>query len=67
MPIIRLSQQPDQRSAWAYWIRGLRRNIYSQGGEDQIIAELFEIMGIENRWCVEFGAWDGSISATPAA
>lgn len=36
-------------------------NIYSQNGEDGIIAEICRQLGIthENCWCVEFGAWDG--------
>lgn len=36
------------------------KNIYSQFGEDGIIQRIFRILPhIENRWCVEFGAWDG--------
>ena len=37
-------------------------NIYSQNGEDGVIAEVLRrlaISGSEDRWCVEFGAWDG--------
>jgi hypothetical protein len=37
-------------------------NVYSQNGEDGIIGELLRRMRIMNgpeRWCVEFGAWDG--------
>jgi len=36
-----------------------RRNVTSQHGEDGIIARIFEIVGAENRWCCEVGAWDG--------
>lgn len=39
-----------------------RRNIYSQNGEDGVIAELLSRLGMSDgsdRWCVEFGAWDG--------
>jgi hypothetical protein len=36
-----------------------RANVTSQNGEDGIIARMFEVIGAENRWCVEFGAWDG--------
>ncbi|MDX2259334.1 MAG: hypothetical protein NW205_10520 [Hyphomicrobiaceae bacterium] len=35
------------------------RNVYSQTGEDGILERLFELVGCENKWCVEFGAWDG--------
>ncbi|WP_305541311.1 hypothetical protein [Methylobacterium sp. NEAU K] len=31
----------------------------SQFGEDGIIKRIFEIMQPRNKWCVEFGAWDG--------
>jgi hypothetical protein len=36
-----------------------RNNIFSQAGEDGILEYLIERPHIENRWCVEFGAWDG--------
>jgi hypothetical protein len=34
-------------------------NVYSQGGEDGVIAKIFESLGEGTRFCVEFGAWDG--------
>jgi hypothetical protein len=34
-------------------------NITSQYGEDGVIAEILNRIGTRNRWCVEFGAWDG--------
>lgn len=34
-------------------------NIHSQRGEDGILAHIFDVLGISNGWCVEFGAWDG--------
>lgn len=34
-------------------------NTYSQCGQDGVLAKLFELMGIERGYCVEFGAWDG--------
>lgn len=39
-----------------------RSNIYSQNGEDGVIAELVRRLGLDepaDRWCVEVGAWDG--------
>lgn len=33
--------------------------MYSQSGEDGIIARIFDIIGQGNRFCCEFGAWDG--------
>jgi len=34
-------------------------NIYSQFGEDGIIQEIFNVIGIRSKKCIEFGAWDG--------
>lgn len=36
-------------------------DIYSQNGEDGVIAEVLTRLGLLNdgNWCVEFGAWDG--------
>jgi hypothetical protein len=35
------------------------RDVHSQSGEDGIIAAILERVGARDRWCVEFGAWDG--------
>jgi hypothetical protein len=36
-----------------------KRNVFSQNGEDGIIAKIFELIGTKNKICCEFGAWDG--------
>lgn len=36
------------------------KQIYSQNGEDGIIEEIFNRIGIVKGWFVEFGAWDGN-------
>lgn len=37
-----------------------RRNVYSQNGEDGVIAEIFQrLPDATPKWYVEFGAWDG--------
>ena len=38
-----------------------RSNIYSQNGEDGVIAEILQRLNLDQQklWCVEFGAWDG--------
>jgi hypothetical protein len=41
------------------WLHKFARNVYSQKGEDGIVAKSLEVLGIERGWCVEFGAWDG--------
>jgi hypothetical protein len=39
-----------------------RSNIYSEAGEDGVVAELLCRLGTHcsGTWCVEFGAWDGT-------
>jgi len=42
-----------------------RADIHSQNGEDGVIAEILRRLELDHdvdggRWCVEFGAWDGS-------
>jgi hypothetical protein len=34
-------------------------NVYSQNGEDGILAKILEMLPAKDKWCVEFGAWDG--------
>jgi hypothetical protein len=34
-------------------------NVYSQYGEDGILERILELVDDRNKWCVEFGAWDG--------
>jgi hypothetical protein len=36
-----------------------RKDIASQNGEDGIIEQIFSIIPPGDKWCVEFGAWDG--------
>jgi hypothetical protein len=36
-----------------------RYNRYSQNGEDGVIEEICQRLGITTGWFVEFGAWDG--------
>lgn len=35
------------------------KSIYSQNGEDGILLEIFNRIGLTNKYFVEFGAWDG--------
>lgn len=44
------------------WVEDLGAHaarFHSQGGEDGVLARLFEMVGVHNRYFVEFGAWDG--------
>lgn len=40
-------------------LQRFRRSIYSQNGEDGVIAELLRRLGVASGWFCEFGAWDG--------
>lgn len=44
-----------------------RKNIYSQNGEDGILAELLRRMPNTSGWVCEFGAWDGKQCANTFA
>lgn len=41
------------------WLLDFKRDEHSQPGEDGIIEKILEILPESDRWCVEFGAWDG--------
>ena len=41
------------------WLEGKGSNVYSQFGEDGLIAAALERFGEESRWCFECGAGDG--------
>ena len=41
------------------WLLEFGHNVYSQAGEDGVIAKVLETLPATDKWCVEFGAWDG--------
>ena len=41
------------------WLNTFARNVTSQWGEDGIIEKALEVIKDINKWCVEFGSWDG--------
>lgn len=41
------------------WLNEFARNVTSQQGENGIIEKVLEVIGNNNKWCVEFGSWDG--------
>lgn len=61
MPVIRTKVPYGRPKANARnnYLWNCRNNVYSQSGEDGIIEEIFRKIGTTNKWCVEFGAWDG--------
>lgn len=43
------------------YLQELRRDVTSQCGEDGLIEKICDILGVRDKWCVEFGAWDGKL------
>src|SRR2546425_7000201 len=41
------------------WLLDFKSDVYSQTGEDGIIAKILDTLPAHDKWCVEFGAWDG--------
>lgn len=41
------------------WLGEFAGNVTSQYGEDGIIEKVLEKIGKNDKWCVEFGSWDG--------
>jgi hypothetical protein len=41
------------------WLLEYGRDVYSQTGIDGIVEKILELLQPNDRWCVEFGAWDG--------
>jgi hypothetical protein len=45
------------------WLEEFNSKTYSQHGEDSRIDKILEVIGDTDRWCVEFGAWDGKYNS----
>ncbi|MFA5422265.1 MAG: hypothetical protein WC374_00210 [Phycisphaerae bacterium] len=41
------------------WLGEFARKTTSQHGEEGIIEKVLEVIGENDKWCVEFGSWDG--------
>jgi hypothetical protein len=41
------------------WLLDYKKDYDSQNGEDGVIGKALELLPRRDRWCVEFGAWDG--------
>lgn len=41
------------------WLDAHAANVTSASGEDGIVEKALELLPARDRWCVEFGAWDG--------
>lgn len=42
------------------WLLDFQADVFSQKGEDGVIGKALEMLPTRDRWCVEFGAWDGT-------
>lgn len=58
MPVIQYLPVSRENPASTY-LRAAAKNVTSQNGEDGVIARIFGIAGVANKFCCEFGAWDG--------
>ena len=58
MPVLKYVPE-DRRNKKTLRLSRMRNNVNSQNGEDGILEALFKEIGAKNKWCVEFGAWDG--------
>jgi hypothetical protein len=59
LPTIRIQGKPRVNPRSCHLVRYAANSVTSQNGEDGIIDKIFDIMPPANRFCVEFGAWDG--------
>lgn len=41
------------------WVNHQAKQYYSQRGEEGIIETILNLIEADDKWCVEFGAWDG--------
>lgn len=60
MAILQLDRG-DATNPRSTFLRAFRGNLTSQCGEDGILEKIFSLVGATNRYCVEFGAWDGKL------
>lgn len=50
--------KPSSKTPGQWWLPHLR-DVTSQCGEDGVLEAVFKLLPGEERWCCEFGAWDG--------
>jgi len=45
------------------WLNEFAKSVTSQYGENGIIEKVLDVINDSNKWCVEFGSWDGKKSS----
>lgn len=58
MPVIKYTPNARVRSD-CNWLESHAKSVASQAGQDGILQKIFSIIGSKNRYCVEFGGFDG--------
>ncbi len=41
------------------WLNDFAKSVTSQDGEDGIVGKILSVIKNTDKWCVEFGSWDG--------
>ena len=59
MPHIRVDELNEELMREPAWLLDYADNVFSQAGEDGVIAQILAVLPQTDKWCVEFGAWDG--------
>lgn len=54
-------QRTSQLNSKSRFLQKFRNNVTTQLGEDGIIDAVFNLIGKTNKYCIEFGAWDGKL------
>lgn len=59
LEIVPPDPEQDRRIAANNRLVHYAHKVTSQDGEDGVLAHILKCIGIDQGWCVEFGAWDG--------
>ena len=54
-------KKTSQLNSKSRFLQEFRNDVTTQRGEDGIIDAVFNLIGTVNKYCIEFGAWDGKL------